>query len=128
MGASILLFPTTQICLCRLQTHLQCTSIFVQRTCSHSAADNLAAMLTRFRSSVGSVDNNSLRPASAAASRTSAVNNHIMSPSDIVGPSPVTSVGTEATEIEDEASEETQMESTQARTTTQSQVRPSSRL
>lgn len=29
-----------------------------------------------------------------------------MSPSDIVGPSPVTSVGTEVTEIEDEISEE----------------------
>jgi hypothetical protein len=31
-----------------------------------------------------------------------------MSPSDIVGPSPVTSNGTETTEIEDEANEEVQ--------------------
>lgn len=31
---------------------------------------------------------------------------HIMSPSDIVGPSPVTSNGTETTEIEDDATEE----------------------
>lgn len=31
---------------------------------------------------------------------------HVMSPSDIVGPSPVTSNGTETTEIEDDATEE----------------------
>ena len=31
---------------------------------------------------------------------------HMLSPSDIVGPSPVTSNGTETTEIEDDASEE----------------------
>jgi hypothetical protein len=31
-----------------------------------------------------------------------------MSPSDIVGPSPVTSVGTEVTEIDDEISDEAQ--------------------
>lgn len=36
---------------------------------------------------------------------------HIMSPSDIVGPSPVTSNGTETTEIEDDASEEVQQAS-----------------
>ncbi|KAJ0351438.1 hypothetical protein KNSL1_003334 [Colletotrichum chrysophilum] len=33
---------------------------------------------------------------------------HLMSPSDIVGPSPVTSTGTETTEIEDEEAEEAQ--------------------
>lgn len=37
---------------------------------------------------------------------------HIMSPSDIVGPSPVTSNGTETTEIEDDATEEVQLAST----------------
>lgn len=35
-----------------------------------------------------------------------------MSPSDIVGPSPVTSVGTEVTEIEDDMSEEVRSQST----------------
>lgn len=35
---------------------------------------------------------------------------HIMSPSDIVGPSPVTSNGTETTEIEDDASEDIQQD------------------
>lgn len=37
---------------------------------------------------------------------------HIMSPSDIVGPSPVTSNGTETTEIEDDATEEVRRAST----------------
>lgn len=37
-------------------------------------------------------------------------NNTLISPSDMVGPSPVTSNGTDATEIEDEASEEAQEE------------------
>ncbi|KAK8072480.1 hypothetical protein PG996_005828, partial [Apiospora saccharicola] len=60
-------------------------------------------------SSVGSVESNSLRPSSIA--RASSVNNHLMSPSDIVGPSPVTSVGTEVTEIEDEASDDAKLES-----------------
>ncbi|KAJ2982990.1 hypothetical protein NUW58_g6329 [Xylaria curta] len=50
-----------------------------------------------------------LRPSSAAAARSSpAPYHHLLSPSDIVGPSPVTSVGTETTEIEDEASDEAQ--------------------
>lgn len=44
------------------------------------------------------------------AARPSSTNN-LMSPSDIVGPSPVTSVGTEVTEIEDEMSPEVQSES-----------------
>lgn len=35
-----------------------------------------------------------------------------MSPNDIVGPSPVTSVGTEVTEIEDDMSEEVRSQST----------------
>ncbi|PFH60333.1 hypothetical protein XA68_11110 [Ophiocordyceps unilateralis] len=46
----------------------------------------------------------SLRPPSAYRASTSAMN--LLSPSDIVGPSPVTSNGTETTEIEDDVSEE----------------------
>ncbi|KAK6860176.1 hypothetical protein PG995_003812 [Apiospora arundinis] len=69
------------------------------------------ALHSHFRtmSSVGSVESNSLRPSSIA--RASSANNHLMSPSDIVGPSPVTSVGTEVTEIEDEASDDAKLES-----------------
>jgi hypothetical protein len=52
-------------------------------------------------------DSASLRPNSV--NRMSAQSMHVMSPSDIVGPSPVTSNGTETTEIEDDASEEVQM-------------------
>ncbi|CAJ2499980.1 Uu.00g028330.m01.CDS01 [Anthostomella pinea] len=57
-----------------------------------------------------SVEYNSLRPSSVAASRTS-VPTQLMSPSDLVGPSPVTSVGTEATEIEDDMSDEVRSQS-----------------
>ncbi|PHH72166.1 hypothetical protein CDD80_4724 [Ophiocordyceps camponoti-rufipedis] len=46
----------------------------------------------------------SLRPRSAHRASTSAMS--LLSPSDIVGPSPVTSNGTETTEIEDDVSEE----------------------
>lgn len=45
-----------------------------------------------------------------------------MSPSDIVGPSPVTSIGTETTEIEDEEAEEVQARSTKANPPPQPQV------
>ncbi|GKT43138.1 uncharacterized protein ColSpa_03319 [Colletotrichum spaethianum] len=54
---------------------------------------------------------NSLRPSSIQ--RVPSTNLNLMSPSDIVGPSPVTSTGTETTEIEDEEADEVQ----QARTT-----------
>lgn len=48
-----------------------------------------------------------------------------MSPSDIVGPSPVTSVGTEVTEIEDEASDDAKLESASEHSEPQQpQVRP----
>jgi len=57
--------------------------------------------------STGSLESGSLRPSSAAAARSSPAPFQLLSPSDVVGPSPVTSVGTEATEIEDEASDET---------------------
>lgn len=53
-------------------------------------------------------DSASLRPISA--NRMSANTMNIMSPSDIVGPSPVTSNGTETTEIEDDASEDVHQE------------------
>lgn len=55
-------------------------------------------------------DSSSLRPTSA--NRMSSQSMHIMSPSDIVGPSPVTSNGTETTEIEDDATEEVRRAST----------------
>lgn len=50
------------------------------------------------------MNHNSLRPNSVP--RVPAGNLSLMSPSDIVGPSPVTSNGTETTEIEDEEVEE----------------------
>ncbi|KAI1179096.1 hypothetical protein F4777DRAFT_17127 [Nemania sp. FL0916] len=59
--------------------------------------------------SSGSIDHSALRPSSAAAARASPAPYQLLSPSDIVGPSPVTSVGTETTEIEDEASDEAQL-------------------
>ncbi|TGJ87534.1 hypothetical protein E0Z10_g1186 [Xylaria hypoxylon] len=58
--------------------------------------------------SSGSTEFSGLRPSSAAAARSSPAPYQLLSPSDIVGPSPVTSVGTEGTEIEDEASDEAQ--------------------
>ncbi|KAJ3578289.1 hypothetical protein NPX13_g2271 [Xylaria arbuscula] len=57
--------------------------------------------------SSSSADSSGLRPSSAAAARSSPAP-YLLSPSDMVGPSPVTSVGTDATEIEDEASDEAQ--------------------
>lgn len=61
--------------------------------------------------SASSMESSSLRP-SSAASRSYTMNNHLMSPSDIVGPSPVTSVGTEVTEIDDEASDDARLDFT----------------
>lgn len=46
----------------------------------------------------------SLLPSSA--NRISSNSNHLLSPSDMVGPSPVTSNGTEATEIEDDVADD----------------------
>jgi hypothetical protein len=45
-----------------------------------------------------------------------------MSPSDIVGPSPVTSVGTEVTEIEDDVSDDARLEFASPSSTQSSQV------
>ncbi|KAI0126447.1 hypothetical protein BJ170DRAFT_406227 [Xylariales sp. AK1849] len=64
----------------------------------------------RAMSSTGSAESSSLRPSSAIV-RPPSMNNHLMSPSDIVGPSPVTSVGTVVTEIEDEASDDARIHS-----------------
>ncbi|KAI0473787.1 hypothetical protein GGR56DRAFT_666823 [Xylariaceae sp. FL0804] len=74
---------------------------------------------------VSSFEPSSLRPSSAAsASRPSSVPNQLASPlSDIVGPSPVTSVGTEVTEIDDEASDEAHAEAPSAISERQSQLR-----
>ncbi|KAI2622519.1 hypothetical protein GGR54DRAFT_67186 [Hypoxylon sp. NC1633] len=68
-----------------------------------------------------SLESNSLRPSSAIP-RPSSASNYLMSPSDIVGPSPVTSVGTEVTEIDDEASDEVRLQSTTAHPEPQPQV------
>lgn len=71
--------------------------------------------------SSSSAESSGLRPSSAAAARSSPAP-YLLSPSDIVGPSPVTSVGTEATEIEDEASDEAQSLSSAAGSEAQPQV------
>ncbi|KAK6949491.1 hypothetical protein Daesc_009573 [Daldinia eschscholtzii] len=81
---------------------------------SVSSSESSSAPHSQFRPrSTGSVESGSLRPSSALA-RPSSANNYLMSPSDIVGPSPVTSVGTEITEIDDEASDEVRSQPTTA--------------
>ncbi|KAI1282930.1 hypothetical protein F5Y07DRAFT_409926 [Xylaria sp. FL0933] len=68
---------------------------------------NSPALQPPFRPmSSSSAESSGLRPSSAAAAARSSPAPFLLSPSDMVGPSPVTSVGTEATEIEDEASDE----------------------
>ncbi|KAI8965427.1 hypothetical protein F5Y11DRAFT_344587 [Daldinia sp. FL1419] len=88
---------------------------------SISSSESSAAPHSQYRPmSTGSVESGSLRPSSALARPSSA--NYLMSPSDIVGPSPVTSVGTEVTEIDDEASDEVRSQSTTADTNQQPQL------
>ena len=60
------------------------------------------------RSARGSADSSSLRPRSSMGMDDGLSPNglQLTSPSDMVGPSPVTSNGTETTEIEDEASDD----------------------
>ncbi|KAI9171755.1 hypothetical protein HJFPF1_01246 [Paramyrothecium foliicola] len=65
-------------------------------------------------------DSSLLRPSSV--NRVSSNSMHIMSPSDIVGPSPVTSNGTETTEIEDDASEEIDVQSENGSVTRRSEL------
>ncbi|KAI0444351.1 hypothetical protein F4803DRAFT_253727 [Xylaria telfairii] len=89
------------------------TGSIISSFSSHSdmsvSSPNSPALHPPFRpTSSGSTDPSALRPSSAAAARSSPAPYQLLSPSDIVGPSPVTSVGTEATEIEDEASDEAQ--------------------
>ncbi|KAI0594790.1 hypothetical protein F4775DRAFT_585928 [Biscogniauxia sp. FL1348] len=70
------------------------------------------ALRPQFRPmSTSAIESTTLRPSSAAAARPSSLHSQLMSPSDIVGPSPVTSVGTEVTEIDDEISDEAQSQS-----------------
>ncbi|KAI4593542.1 hypothetical protein KJ359_009228 [Pestalotiopsis sp. 9143b] len=77
---------------------------------SVSSPESPAARQTQFRPlSASSAESSSLRPSSAAG-RSSTMNHHLLSPSDIVGPSPVTSVGTEVTEIEDDVSDDARLE------------------
>ncbi|KAF5662321.1 hypothetical protein FHETE_8028 [Fusarium heterosporum] len=61
-----------------------------------------------FSSPPPATDSSSLRPNSV--NRMSSSSYNVMSPSDIVGPSPVTSNGTETTEIEDDVSEDIERE------------------
>ncbi|KXJ91247.1 hypothetical protein Micbo1qcDRAFT_63821 [Microdochium bolleyi] len=88
---------------------------------SLSSPDSPAVRGPFQKMSTALADSSNLRPDSAAANRPSSTvnnvhssfgSNHIMSPSDIVGPSPVTSVSTEVTEIEDDMSEEVRSQST----------------
>ncbi|KAI1762338.1 hypothetical protein GGR53DRAFT_521747 [Hypoxylon sp. FL1150] len=58
------------------------------------------------------LESHSLRP--SPGTRPASTNNLLLSPSDVVGPSPVTSVGTEITEIEDEVSDEVRTQTTTA--------------
>lgn len=62
------------------------------------------------RSARNSSESSTLRPSSIEDGGLSPNSIQMMSPSDMVGPSPVTSNGTETTEIEDEAAEEVEEE------------------
>ncbi|OAQ76129.1 hypothetical protein VFPBJ_08489 [Purpureocillium lilacinum] len=85
-------------------------------------ADGLRAPMRVVSSPPAVTDSSMLRPSSAQ--RISSHPMNVLSPSDIVGPSPVTSNGTETTEIEDDVSEEVQ----QAHTTDQDALRRSELL
>ncbi|KAI2471339.1 hypothetical protein F4781DRAFT_429456 [Annulohypoxylon bovei var. microspora] len=89
---------------------------------SMSSPESPSAPRSQFRPmSTSAIESNSLRPSSAAP-RPSSVNHYLMSPSDIVGPSPVTSVGTEVTEIDDEMSDEVRPQLTTANPDPQPQL------
>ncbi|KAI1821276.1 hypothetical protein F4861DRAFT_477680 [Xylaria intraflava] len=72
---------------------------------SISSPDSSLLQLPFRPMSSGPIGSGSRRPASTPAIRSSSAY-HLMSPSDMLGPSSVTSIGTAATEIEDEVSEE----------------------
>ncbi|OTB05668.1 hypothetical protein M426DRAFT_128187 [Hypoxylon sp. CI-4A] len=87
-----------------------------------SSPESPAAHNPQFRPmSTSILESGSLRP-SPAAPRPSSASNYLLSPSDIVGPSPVTSVGTEITEIDDEISDEVRSQPTAANPEPQPQV------
>ncbi|KAI1392874.1 uncharacterized protein F4822DRAFT_426077 [Hypoxylon trugodes] len=89
---------------------------------SVSSPESSAAPHSQFRPmSTSAIEAGSLRPSSAAP-RPASTNNFLMSPSDVVGPSPVTSVGTEVTEIEDEMSDEVRSQPTAANPDPQPQL------
>ncbi|KAG6009750.1 hypothetical protein E4U21_001499 [Claviceps maximensis] len=71
---------------------------------SSSDAEGLRSPLRVVSSPPPATDSKMMRPNSV--NRISSIPMNVMSPSDIVGPSPVTSNGTETTEIEDDASDE----------------------
>lgn len=66
--------------------------------------DELANADREYRST-SALESGSFRP-TLAASRPLSSNNYLLSPVDMVGPSPVTSIGTEVTEIDDEEYDE----------------------
>ncbi|KAI0107725.1 hypothetical protein GGR51DRAFT_548236 [Nemania sp. FL0031] len=104
------------------------TGSILSNMSSHSdmsvPSPNSPALQPLFRPvSSGSIESGALRPSSATAARSSPAPYQLLSPSDIVGPSPVTSVGTETTEIEDEASDEAQSLSSAANPEPHSQLR-----
>ncbi|KAH7273668.1 hypothetical protein FSOLCH5_001445 [Fusarium solani] len=71
-------------------------------------------------SSPPSTDSSSLRPGSIHRMASSSFN--VMSPSDIVGPSPVTSNGTETTEIEDDVAEDIHRDTSDPRPSRRSEL------
>ncbi|KAH7197220.1 uncharacterized protein B0J16DRAFT_377672 [Fusarium flagelliforme] len=73
-----------------------------------------------FSSPPPATDSSSLRPNSV--NRMSSSSYNVMSPSDIVGPSPVTSNGTETTEIEDDVSEDIEREVTNKQSARRSEL------
>ncbi|KAI0895750.1 hypothetical protein F4806DRAFT_502672 [Annulohypoxylon nitens] len=89
---------------------------------SMSSPESTSAPHSHFRPmSTSAIESNSLRP-SPAVPRPASASNYLMSPSDIVGPSPVTSVGTEVTEIDDEMSDEVRSQPTVANPDPQPQL------
>ncbi|PMB65956.1 hypothetical protein BM221_008155 [Beauveria bassiana] len=74
---------------------------------SASANSPLSPLTFRPRSSPPSATGSgSLRPSSANRISSNPNPNQLLSPSDLVGPSPVTSNGTETTEIEDDVADD----------------------
>ncbi|OAA49698.1 hypothetical protein ISF_09401 [Cordyceps fumosorosea ARSEF 2679] len=73
---------------------------------SASTSSPLSPLLFRPRSSPPATGSSSLQPSSANRISSNPNLNQLLSPSDLVGPSPVTSNGTEATEIEDDVADD----------------------